>query len=519
MCSRQMTFWLLAAAAAVGRQPPTSTPEYTVGTTNGEITGHQAPNCSDLIEFLGIPFAQPPTGSLRFEAPVKYAGHGHQIASRWVGGSICPQGVSSPSAFPGKTPQAQQIINYFQANVGLPQSEDCLTLNIWSKGLGPLHGKPVLVFFYGGRTATGSSHSPFYNGQYWASAEDVVIVTLNYRVNIFGFPGAPGATKNLGFRDQRLAVEWVRDNVLQFGGDPARITLFGQSAGAVAVDYWSYAYVEDPIVSGFISHSGNALSFPMNNESTTLSNWYNVSETVGCGSSGDTLPCMKTKDFADIEEAAVKAPSLSSGSPLRSVPPFYPQVDDEIVFANYTRLSEEGKFARLPYVFGNNQHEQGYYIIPAEANGVNVTEAEGDFFLLASFTCPNAFGGLVRHQHGVPVWVFRNFGRWPNLRLYPGSGAYHGSDVDVLFGNDGVVSGIPPSRKEEEFTILLQHAWAEFARDPTEGLARLGWPRYSGHGETLVQLAYNDQPKAEFVEPRLYDAPCSTVPLAAYATS
>lgn len=203
------------------------------------------------------------------------------------------------------------------------------------------------MFFYGGRTSIGTTNSPFYNGQYLSDAEDIVIVTVNYRLNIFGFPGAPGNVDNLGFRDQRLAVEWVRDNIAVFGGDASRITIFGQSSGGVAVDYWAFAYVEDPIVSGLISHSGNALSFPMNAENATLSNWYNVSTEMGCGSTGNTIPCMRTKPWKDIELAAGKLPSAKSSSPLRSVPPFYPKPDGETVFSNYTELAKDGKFARL----------------------------------------------------------------------------------------------------------------------------------------------------------------------------
>lgn len=203
------------------------------------------------------------------------------------------------------------------------------------------------MFFYGGRTSIGNANSPFYDGQYFADAEDVIVVTVNYRLNIFGFPGAPGNINNLGFRDQRLAVEWVRDNAAAFGGDSSKITIFGQSSGGVAVDYWSYAYTEDPIVSGLISQSGNALSFPMNPEELTLNNWYNVSAELDCGSEGDTVPCMRTKDWQDILAAAGNLPNSVGDNPTRSIPPFYPRPDDEVVFENYTELALAGEFAKL----------------------------------------------------------------------------------------------------------------------------------------------------------------------------
>jgi carboxylesterase type B len=104
------------------------------------------------------------------------------------------------------------------------QSEDCLTLNIWTKPQVGEEKKPVLVWLHGGGYTSGGSAIPWYNGQYLASKEDLVVVTLNYRLSILGFPGNPVAPANLGLLDQRLAVEWVRDNIAGFGGDIDRIT-------------------------------------------------------------------------------------------------------------------------------------------------------------------------------------------------------------------------------------------------------------------------------------------------------
>lgn len=147
-----------------------------------------------------------------------------------------------------------------------------------------------------------------------------------------------------------------------------------------------------------------------------------------------------------------------------------------------------------------------------------MTGKQGDDFLLSSFTCPNLFEAEWRRHYDVPVWQYRYFGHWDNLRLYNGSGAYHGTDLEMVFGNDDVVSGIPSSEAEDEMTRLMQHAWAMFADDPAEGLHRLGWPEYDPAEKSLIRLAYNNQPGADFVSPSEYDAPCSTVELGAYAT-
>lgn len=112
--------------------------------------------------------------------------------------------------------------------------------------------------------AGGSTNTLFVNGQYLANSEDIIVVLVNYRLNIFGFPGAPGAGTNLGLRDQRLAVEWLQNIITAFGGNPKKIVIAGQSPGGAAIDWWSYAYKQNLIAHGLMSTSGNVFSFPMN---------------------------------------------------------------------------------------------------------------------------------------------------------------------------------------------------------------------------------------------------------------
>jgi cholinesterase len=219
-------------------------------------------------------------------------------------------------------------------------------LNVWSKKSSKT-SKPVIVFFYGGRYSIGATHTPFYNGQYLANSQDVVVVTVNFRLNIFGFPGAPGQSQNLGLQDQRLAVEWVRHNIEAFGGDSQKIILIGQSSGSVAVDFWSYAYVEDPIVSGIVSHSGNVFSFPINTPELSYQNWYNASANLGCGDSGDVLACMRNQTFPDILAAAAKVLPPPASSQARSQPVFQPMTDNVTVFTDYYERSSSGRFAKV----------------------------------------------------------------------------------------------------------------------------------------------------------------------------
>lgn len=141
-------------------------------------------------------------------------------------------------------------------------------------------------------------------------------------------------------------------------------------------------------------------------------------------------------------------------------------------------------------------------MIPAYGRGINVTTAQGDEFLLTSFTCPNYAQALSRRDAGVPVWQYRYFGDWDNTRLYPTSGAYHGVDMHMVFGNSKAVAGIPPTLSQEKTTASMQHLWAQFAADPVNGLSRAGWPRFEPGSDSLAQFAYRNSPDWSFVDPK-----------------
>jgi cholinesterase len=185
----------------------------------------------------------------------------------------------------------------------------------------------------------------------------VDLTKQSYRVNVFGFPGLPvkSVAQNAGLQDQRLAVEWVRDNIAKFGGDPKRITLFGQSAGGGSVDYYTYAWTKDPIANAFIPQSGTATSFsnppPLNNTEAFV----NGSIALGCGDGSAgldaALACVRTKSFTDVL-AATKVTD-----PLRAVlGNFGPTIDGKVVFKDYTKRAEHGNFIQRPYLTGNNNY-------------------------------------------------------------------------------------------------------------------------------------------------------------------
>ncbi|KAF4987868.1 hypothetical protein FGRMN_10108, partial [Fusarium graminum] len=356
---------------------------------------------------------------------------------------------------------AQQIISQSSGAAGTAQSEDCLTQNTWSKATlnSAKADKPVLVFFYGERLAIGNVSSPFYNGKYFAEAEDIVVITVNYRIKIFGFPDAPGEKQNMGLRDQIAAVEWVRDNIWQFGSNPSKITIVGQSqsSGGVAVDYWTYAYKKDPIVNGIIASSGNAFSFPSNTVAVQEKEWNSVVAALGCDTADDVMRCMREADWKDIKAAAAAIEPTPSSIVLRATPPFWPKAGSE--------------------------------------------------------------SAKARRDRHVPSWAYRYMADWNNTRLFPTSGAYHGVDLHMIFGASGDVSSIEPSAEQKKLTKMMQHAWFSFNNDPWSGLSKLGWAEFDPNDKTVVELGKDAEPRVDFVKPSVYDLPCSTVTMGALPTS
>ena len=175
--------------------------------------------------FLGIPYAAPPVGSLRFAPPA--------AVTPWVEPLDC-------AAFSAVAPQASSTMEMLLGGDKDPQSEDCLYLNVWTPDScepSALGSRPVMVWIHGGAFTIGSARTPWYNGQRLSERGDVVIVTINYRLGVLGFlhlnDGA--GSGNNGLRDQIAALEWVRANIARFGGDPGNITIFGESAGAMSV--------------------------------------------------------------------------------------------------------------------------------------------------------------------------------------------------------------------------------------------------------------------------------------------
>lgn len=306
----------------------------------------------------------------------------------------------------------------------------------------------------------------------------------------------------MGLLDQRLAVEWVRDNIQNFGGDPSRITLFGQSAGAASIDFYSYAWNSDPIAAGFVPESGNVFGWGLpNSKATGAAAWYNVTATLGCGNSSSdpasVLACMRTKNSSEILNAV---PSTSGTAGILGY--FGPTVDDTVVFANYSQRTP----AKLPMLVGNNNYEGGLFRTNFALAGIFYPDVFWDDFNLQEFTCPTGVRANASVAAGIPIWRYRYHGVFPNLAVSTEAGTWHAAEIPILFNI--MPAYPPPTAAEINIANYMRGAWAAFAKDPTQGLTKYGWPVYNPSQDTLIRLAYDNITGPNLINPYRYDADC-----------
>jgi para-nitrobenzyl esterase len=220
-----------------------------ITTKNGVVEGNLDTR-TGVQKYFGIPFAKPPVGELRWKAP--------QPVGNW-------QGVKETKDF-GPRP-VQKLIWGDMNSRSNGVSEDCLYLNVWTPASRNTKNLPVLVYFFGGGFVAGDASEPRYDGENMAK-KGVVVVTVNYRLNIFGFLAHPElsaespykASGNYGLLDQSLGLKWVYDNIAAFGGDPKKITIAGESAGSISVSYQMASPLSRNMIAGAIGESGSGVS-------------------------------------------------------------------------------------------------------------------------------------------------------------------------------------------------------------------------------------------------------------------
>jgi para-nitrobenzyl esterase len=484
---------------------------------DGQIRGEMS---GEARRFLKIPYAKPPLGELRFKAPVPN--------DPWTG-------VRHETEFAEGCPQLQ--------DQGAPASnnEDCLYLNVWSPEPAPDRA-PVMMWIHGGGNFSGAAgisvplsgsfgeEQLWFDGQYFASRNNVVLVTINYRLGPFGFfahPALAGEGEpvgNQGMLDQRMALQWIRDNIAEFGGDPDNVTIFGESAGAGDVCY----HVASPGSRGLfhraVSQSGGCTVRAMDDWSDIAdigTRMEAYGEAVGCEKAEGQLDCLRQASVEDLlANADQPAPgggeirgerAWSFGVVLGGSDAFLPDTP--------RAMFDSGDVARVPFLIGTNNDEatsffwQGDSLTDEEGYMADLqarygdaasdiaamyppSDFDGDFdearirLFTDSFACSSNDLALRAVRAGLTVYMY-NFNVWwslaPDLIR-----AGHAFEISHVFGKPFVPTGQDPAVTEESQAVAdaMNDYWSRFAAagDPNGPGAPAVWPEFREDDDKRLQL-------------------------------
>ncbi|MFF8838118.1 carboxylesterase/lipase family protein [Streptomyces sp. NPDC015130] len=314
-----------------------------VRTRNGLLRG--ALN-DGVASFLGIPYAQAPVGELRFRAP--------EPAKAW-------EGVREAVAF-GPTAPKRPYSPPLDALLPDPEvaGDDCLNLNVWAPwpagedGPGD-PGRPVMVWIHGGSLVHGSSSVPVYDGTAFAR-DGVVLVSVNYRLGIEGFGVFPDAPANLGLRDQIAALTWVRENIAAFGGDPERVTVFGESAGAISIG----ALLASPLAKGLFRRAVLQSGAP-----TSKSPGYARRTTEAIAARLKVPATAEAFALVDREKLlAAQTAVTGKGSPFLAGHAFHITVDGDVLPEDPGDALADGASADVELLMGTNTDEYRLWFVP-----------------------------------------------------------------------------------------------------------------------------------------------------------
>jgi len=475
-------------------------------------TGPQVKTQSGIVEgkddgtvraFLGIPYAAAPVGDLRWKPPVP--------AAKWAGvrqatefGAYCLQG------------RIFGDMNFRGAN----GSEDCLSLNVWVPSKPAAAKLPVMVWIYGGGFVAGSTSEGRQDGTKLAQ-QGVVVVSMNYRLGIFGFLVHPeltkesphGASGNYGLLDQLAALQWVHDNIAAFGGDPANVTIFGESAGSFSVS----AQMASPLAKGLIhkaiGESGAAfrgLSFE-SRASREQKDVKTVTDKVGA------------KTLAELRAMSADKLLSNFGQPGPGAFAFGPDIDGYFLPESVPAIFAAGKQNDVPLLAGWNRDEGSFEIVfnpqkpTAETMKANAQKEFGDkaadFLRLYPTDDEHLqrsamdFAGDSFIAYSTWAWIEAQSktGKSPIYRYrfdlappsdHPGpSYAFHSAEIEYVFGQLDTKAGVTWRPEDRALSEQMQQYWANFARkgDPNgPGLPK--WPVYSAADGWQVMFLDAPQP-------------------------
>ena len=499
---------LLALAAACGQPavespPPAAVldPGVPVAVSGGEVRGAPAAGNPDIIAFRGVPYAAPPVGDLRWKPPRPVAAW-DGVRDATAPGPICMQTGPAWIRAPG-------------AGEDDPESEDCLFLNVWAprEMREPL---PVMVWIHGGGFFNGAGSLPIYDGTRLAE-QGVVVVSINYRLNVFGFFAHPalsaesphGASGNYGLLDMVAALEWVRDNIAAFGGDPGRVNIFGESAGGGAVMALLLVPQSEGLFHGAISGStwvygwDRGLREPLGDWLSAEAQGVQIAESLGA-SGAAALDTLRAATSGQLQAAA----NANAGSlMLRTGYVWAPNVDGRVIPRDPLAMYEAGLQHDVPLISGMTADEgigvaqrseiedaetfESYVrtVYPGVADEMiaryGVTSPETVRPGIARLMSDMRFAGPVRVQAEThaqvssPVWLY-HFTRVPPTALGTAvNGAYHGGDLVYWFGTMAAGPAPPGARPHP---MALHGAWTESDRRLSETIIAY-WTRFAATGD------------------------------------
>src|SRR3954464_10332298 len=458
--ARQL-FLAMALVASVSPWHRAAPPRVTIdtGTLEGDLD-----STTGINVFRGIPYAAPPVGTLRWKPP--------RPAARWSGvrparrlGHNCMQG------------QPYSDIDPYAAGV----SEDCLYLNVWTPSLGAAASpKPVLVWIHGGGFFAGFGGEERHNGARLAQ-KGAVVVTLNYRLGPFGFLAHPAlaaesphhAAGNYGILDQIAALQWVQRNIARFGGDPSRVTIFGESAGGMSVG----SLIASPLAKGLfqraIMESGTGVGIGVFPRDTARAIALRYAESLGVrGEGADAARRLRAMSADTILAASLPGPS--------SGPRFFPTVDGWVLPHPVDSALSLGAANLVPVIAGSNRDE-------------------GDDWMGA----PTRSFARLMSARGAPTYVYI-FSRVGDDSANRARGAYHSAEITFVFGRP---HPLQPSAGTTPYDSTVAEAmsdyWLAFAAagDPN-GPPTAGkwpqWPRYNAQTDALLEIGPEIAPRTMF---------------------
>ncbi len=480
-------FALAFCAAAV--LPAHANDHLVVKTDRGKVRGKLSAD-GQVRVFLGIPYAAPPVGELRWQPP--------QAAQKW-------HGVRDATNWGDRCVQTHPFDDMLFRDPG--QSENCLNLNVWApaKHKGKL---PVLVWIYGGGFTGGATSEPRQDGVHLAH-KDVIVVSMNYRLGIFGFYVSPGlvaesshhAAGNYGLMDQTAALRWVKKNIKRFGGDPNKVTIFGESAGSLSVA----AQMASPLAQGLfvraIGESGGIFTRPRS-EYKTLAEREKIDSAFAREVLGTSdLTKLRAMSWQDI---------LAKLQAHQGRAPFWPDIDGRFLPENEEQIYAEGKQAHVPLLAGWNRDEpwagvprepvritpQSFRAMAQQEFGPRAgeflklfpanTQAETDRSAIdlagAKFITYSTWVWLQAQLKtgDAPVYRYHFMRPSPADKFHPaGSGAFHSDEIEYVFGTLNSRRGARWQPADYALSEQMQTYWTNFAKTGNPNGAGLPqWPQY-----------------------------------------